>query len=178
MNRLFAMLCLVTVLCSGCSWLDDPDKAVESFTPAFEPDTEQVHVRITDLTDQGMAVIIRVTLANNNDVQLPLPNVHYRLKVPGVGSTDASTCPNTTIPPHQNMTIELPAAIGFANGQPNLANTTWHATGWVTYEPPGKFWQWVKDDMTFLLPNAAFDAKGTWAAKTPVNTPTTQQAQP
>ncbi|MEM1210468.1 MAG: hypothetical protein AAGI54_14500 [Planctomycetota bacterium] len=124
---------------------------------APSPKAEVVGVDVSDVSDEGTAVVVRVAVTNEGEVELPLPKVDYTVTVEGAESFSLVTVPDTVAPMGAGSTslIELPAA--FAGG--DLTGRPYRVSGTLTYEPPGDLRR-LATDYRVPLPFALFSGEG------------------
>ncbi|MEM0915743.1 MAG: hypothetical protein AAGK09_14200 [Planctomycetota bacterium] len=142
--RLIALMMVAAWGLSGCIG-----------TPS--PKAEVIGVDVSDVSDEGTAVVVRVSVTNEGEVELPLPKADYTVTVEGAEPFSLVMVPDTVAPMGEGSlsVIELPAA--FAGG--DLTGRAWRVSGTLTYEPPGDLRR-LATDYRVPLPFTLFSGEG------------------
>jgi hypothetical protein len=161
MSRMVIAIVCVTALLGGCS------------ANLRQVSTRVDSVRVDELTDQGVRVLVTLVAENPNNIPLPIVKAKYKVTLAGIsggvsggkpggrsggwGEFTFTDLPKATLPAHGTQTITLPAAFALNGG--NAAGVSYKVAGQLTYEPPGEIRK-LLTEYNVPLPSASFKDEG------------------
>jgi LEA14-like dessication related protein len=149
MSRMVIAIVCVTALLGGCS------------ANLRQVSTRVDSVRVDELTDQGVRVLVTLVAENPNNIPLPIVKAKYKVTLAGIsgggGEFTFTDLPKATLPAHGTQTITLPAAFALNGG--NAVGVSYKVAGQLTYEPPGEIRK-LLTEYNVPLPSASFKDEG------------------
>jgi hypothetical protein len=124
------------------------------------PRLEVVGVQLVEETATGMVLRCEVDATNRNNVELPLREVRYTLKLEGQPAATGLRSPEASLPRFGTQRITFPAVLALGPDRPRPSGTLrFELDGQIMYITPGQFAQ-VLFDINVRRPKVSFDGDG------------------
>jgi hypothetical protein len=116
--------------------------------------------RVTDQSPQGVVISFDLDATNTNEVELPLREMDYTLRLDGREVFRGVRSPEASLRRLGTQRITVPAAVGLGEGQPRPAGVVPYVLeGELAYITPGQIAQ-VLFDIRVRRPKVAFRQEG------------------
>jgi hypothetical protein len=125
------------------------------------PELHVLRAAVTDETPEGLVVGFTIEATNRNEIELPLREVRYTLRLDGREVFSGVRSPEASLRRLGTQTIRIPAVIAVGPESPRPTGTLpFTIDGTLGYITPGQFAQ-VLFDIKVRRPSVAFTGQGT-----------------
>ncbi|MBN8596398.1 MAG: hypothetical protein J0L78_01865 [Planctomycetes bacterium] len=142
----FALLAFALLPLSGCTGVSSPKLTI-------------VDVHQDESEPTGRRMIIVVKAENLSDVQLPLRDASYTVRLDGRQVFEGQRSPESTLRKWGVQELRFPVAIPAEQWPSSNAPVRYEISGSLVYLPPGKFNE-ILYDYGLLRPKAGFRGNG------------------